>query len=154
VPSQCASITGRFVTDDTFLIYGLLFYLVTVVLIVVVLLCSRAFICLVPLVDGFLSLPFLKFIYTILLLLLQLVSTFEHISPILAMNFFIYFIPITLHMPKVVDAISRRVLVLQISPFSLPFALLFCTTSCFAPITSHGTGIEGHVKWVGLEMAK
>lgn len=110
-------------TDDAFLIFGLL--LITVVLIVVVFfcdLCSRAFICLVPLADGFLSLPLKIFIHKVFLL--QLLSTFERTNLILVMNLFIYFIPITLHMPKVVNAISRRVPVLQNFSFSLPFCVV------------------------------
>ncbi len=121
LPSQCASITGRSICDR----YRRLFNLSSPIWLLLswLLLCSRAFICLVPLAVGFLSVPFKNFIYKVFLP--QLVSTFEHTSLILEMNLFIYFIPITLHMPKVVNAISIRVPVLQNFPFSLPFALLF-----------------------------
>jgi hypothetical protein len=59
--NQCTSIIGWFVTNYAFLTYDLLFYYCTSGVLIVFFhdLCSEAFICLVLLVDGFPSLPFL-----------------------------------------------------------------------------------------------
>jgi hypothetical protein len=60
--NQRPSITNQFVVDDSFLIYNLLFYKLLMVFLIVVFfhdMCSRAFICLILLVDGFLFLPIL-----------------------------------------------------------------------------------------------
>lgn len=66
--SQCTSIISWFVADNIFVVYNLLFYWCNSGVLIVMFqgdMCSHAFLCLVFLVDGLLSLPF--FIYWVFL---------------------------------------------------------------------------------------